>query len=392
MFKIFAKIISLDWEHAIFAYNIRQAGFVSVELTAPDGAVRSYRSSEAVGTGRLKLDDLEADCSYSGKFLWNKKEIKFGFKTLPKPEGEMLGAFSVIADPHLSCRLENRKGRLLVESAMLLDDVVKQCNVLHNDFILLPGDITNKGLETEYAASQKILSQLQAPYMAVAGNHDVDSRGERDALWQAWFGGFEHVMETDYALFLGLDTSRGGLNPSSIAILEKALQQKKMLCIFTHYQLFDNIDINQGTTRKIINNAASCKQLLDKLTRIPSIIYAGHQNVPSVKTCNKAVQINMPQPVQYPCGFTYVRCYANGFYHTFMPISSEVMRQYSLYTGNQAAEFYNEPQWEGLYREGKSIEQLNFIVKGKHHVRQFNGDQYNRIRRGKCSRKLTAVS
>jgi calcineurin-like phosphoesterase family protein len=275
---------------------------------------------------------------------------------------------------------------------MLLQDVVEQCNLLYNDFVLLPGDITNRGAEAEYAKAQEILSQLHVPYMAVAGNHDIDIKGEKEALWQSYFGKLEYVMETKYGLFLGLDTNRGGLSPSSIAIFEKALQLKKMLFIFTHYQLFDNIDINRGSLHKIINNAAECKRLLTKLTKTPSIIYAGHQNVPSVGTYNKAVQVNMPQPVQYPCGFIYVRCYANGFYHTFMPIKSEVMRQYSLHAGDQAAKFYNEPQWSSTYREGKSIEELNFIIKGKHHVQQSAGNQYNRVRRRKQSRKLTTVS
>jgi len=392
MSKIFAKIISLDWEQAVFAYDIRQAGFVSVELTAPDGAVKNYQSTEAIGTGRLKLEKLKANCNYSGKFVWDKGEIEFHLETLPEPEGKMLGAFSVIADPHLSCGTENRKGRFFVESAMLLQDVVEQCNHLHNDFVLLPGDITNKGADAEYAKAHSILSQLQIPYFAVAGNHDIDFKGEKKVLWRSHFGKFEHVMENKYALFLGLDTSRGELTPSSIEMLGKALLKKKMLFIFTHYQLFDNVDINRGSNQKNIRNATACKGLLDRLTKTPSIIYVGHQNVPSVMTCNKAVQINMPQPVQYPCGFTYVRCYANGFYHTFMPINSEVMRQYSLHASNQAAEFYNELQWESSYREGKSIKQLNYIIKEKHHVQQFTGNQYDRVRRGNCRRELTTVS
>lgn len=392
MSNIFAKIISFDWEQAVFAYDIRQAGFVSVELRSADGIVKNYQSIEAVGTGRLKLKKLKANCNYSGKFIWGQGEIEFSLETLPKPEGKMLGAFSVIADPHLSCKTENRKGRFFVESAMLLRDVVEQCNHLHNDFVLLPGDITNKGNKAEYAKAHTLLSQLQMPFLAVAGNHDLDFKGEKEVLWQSYFGEFECVMETRYALFLGLDTSRGKLTPSSIKMLEKALLQKKMLFIFTHYQLFDNIDINRGDKHKIISNAAACKGLLDKLTDTPSVIYAGHQNVPSVKSYKRAVQVNMPQPVQYPCGFTYVRCYANGFYHTFMPINSEVMRQYSLHASNQAAKFYNEPQWESSYREGKSIKQLNFIIKEKHHVQQFNRNQYHRVQRGNSRRKLTAVS
>ena len=389
---IFAKIIAVDWKWVLFAYDIRQAGFVSAELTAPDGSVQCYRSEEAIGTGRLEFDNLDADCSYSGIFTWDNGTTTFNLKTLPKPEGKMLGSFSVIADPHVSCKIENRKGRFFTESGMLLQDVVDQCNNLNNDFVLLPGDITNKGVDEEYLTAQKILSRLQMPYLAVAGNHDLDGGNEKKRLWQSRFGSLEHVLETDYGLFLGLDTNQGELTASSLNILENALRQKKMLCIFTHYQLFDNPDINRGNIKKMISNAASCKSMLDKLADTPTIAYIGHQNIPSIVSYGKVYQINLPQPVQYPCGFTYVRCYKNGFYHTFKPINSEAMRQYSLHAGNQAAEFYHETQWESSYREGKSINQLNFFIERKHYDQDSTSNQHHRIRPRNSKRELTTIS
>ena len=392
MVNIFAKIIAVDWERALFAYDTRQAGFVSVELTAPDGSVQKYGSTEAIGTGRLELDKLKADCNYSGQFICNGGKTDFTFDTLPQPEGKMLGAFSVIADPHLSCGMENRKGRFFMESAMLLQDIVNQCNNLQNDFVLLPGDITNKGLVEEYSTAHRILSGLQMPCLAVAGNHDLDGGDAKKHLWQSWIGALEHILETEYGIFIGLDTSSGLLPESSIEILETALSRKKKLFIFTHYQLYDNPDINRGCLKKIVANAASCNSMLERLAVAPAIIYAGHQNIPSIVSCGNAHQINLPQPAQYPCGFTYVRCYANGYYHTFMPIGSEVLRQYSRHAGNQAVVFYNETQWDSSYREGKSLDQLNFLIKEKHRDQNSTGNQHYRIRTGNTKQELTTVS
>ena len=70
-----------------------------MKLTAPDGSGQNYCSTEAIGTGRLEIDNLKADCNYSGQFIWNNGTTTFNLKTLPKPEGKMLDAFSVIADP-----------------------------------------------------------------------------------------------------------------------------------------------------------------------------------------------------------------------------------------------------------------------------------------------------
>ncbi len=389
---IFAKIISVDWERALFAYDTHVPGFVSVALTASGEPAREWRSEEASGTGRLELNNLTANTCYLGKFTWLDGESKFSFRTLPEPKGSLIGAYSVVADPHLSCKKENRKGRFFLESAMLFQDVVEQCNNLDSDFVLLLGDITNSGDETEYARANRILSQLQMPYFMVAGNHDLDGNGKKEALWHSCFGKFECSMETQYGLFLGLDTSRGQLTSSSAEMLKNALLRKKQLIVFTHYQLFENDHINRGRNHKTITNTEVYKILLDKLLETRAIIYAGHQNVPSVQVCGKSYQVNLPQPVQYPCGFTFVRHYSNGFYHTFIPINSEVLRQYSLRASNQAAGFYNESQWESAYREGKCLNQLNFIIEGKNHAPNTALNKHLSIRNGSSRKKTAAVS
>jgi 3',5'-cyclic-AMP phosphodiesterase len=46
------------------------------------------------------------------------------------------------------------------------------------DFVLLAGDITDFGLLKEYEWIHKDFSRINAPYIAVIGNHDVISQGE----------------------------------------------------------------------------------------------------------------------------------------------------------------------------------------------------------------------
>ena len=75
-----------------------------------------------------------------------------------------------------------------------------------------------------------------------------------------------------------------------------------------------------------------------------------------------AVQINLPQLPQFPCGFIRVRCFGNAWYHDFIPIDSEVLRQWSRRAGDAAAEFYNEPQWRAVYRVGRGAEESNFVL------------------------------
>lgn len=366
--KIFCRIISVDWERALLAYDLGDVGFVTVELTGASGDVLTWKSEEGGGNGRLKLENLQADSHYLGSFACDYGTLSLDFTTLEAPVGEMSASFALIADPHLALKTENRKGRFMLESAMIFQDVVAQCNQLEPDFILLPGDITNSSEVGEFELTAKIMAELDAKYIAVPGNHDVNPctpNGDPYQLWQQFFGASDGIFKLSCGTVVALDTACGHLTDSSAALLAKTLNEKHQepLLVITHYQLFDNEKVYRGATQKVIKNADQHAALLQQLTESSAIIYAGHQNIPAVKRFGKAIQMNLPQPTQYPCGFVYVRCYENGFYHTFKPINSEVMRQWSRRIGELSSKQYNEVQWESDYREGESLDETDFIAK-----------------------------
>ena len=93
----------------------------------------------------------------------------------------------------------------------------------------------------------------------------------------------------------------------------------------------------------------------------PALLYAGHQNVPTKAGMKSAVQLNLPQPVQFPCGYVLVRQYENGCYHTFRPIQSVVLNDHSRVASNMAADDYEEPQWRDEYRMGRDVTECNFV-------------------------------
>ena len=363
--KIFYKIISVDWQEVLLAYDLGDVGFITVTLNDQDNNMRTWKSNEGTGCGRLKLDKLNSNSHYTGTFSSDYGTYQLGFTTLQKPDSEMTGSFVLIADPHLSSKNENRKGRFMVESKMIFQDVITQCNQLNPDFVLLPGDITNNAELNEFEASAEIMNQLTSDYIAIPGNHDVQCKSNNPYnLWKQFFGASDGIFDTTHITIIALDTACGYLTDTSALLLEKALKenQKKPLLIITHFQLFDNEKVCRGGAQKVISNANEYSALLKQLTETPIIIYAGHQNIPAVKRIGKALQINIPQPTQYPCGFIYVRCYGRIFYHTFKPISSEIMRQWSRRIGDLSSKQYSETQWDSDYREGKNIDETDFIV------------------------------
>lgn len=352
----YAQIISFDWERALLAYDLNAAGFVEAEVRETG---KTFKSAEACGTGRLVLENLPAGTLLHVTLRHPAGEKKLAFTTLPPPGGEMTGQFALIADPHISTKDENRKGRFFVESASLVRDAVERCAELGIVCTLWPGDITNAGLPGEYALAAKVLKDLPASPFLVPGNHDHDP-----GAWERTFGPRRGV----YPLpgggnVVAVDTSDQLLHEDDAQVLRDALRRDGRVTVMTHYQFFPSADITHVPPEKTMPlNIADHAGLLEEMRRTPSVVWAGHQNILSVTRAGRAVQINLPQIPQYPCGWLRVRRFADGDYYTFEPIASEVLRQWSRRAGDEAAGFYGEPQWRGAYRCGKFPQSGNFFI------------------------------
>ncbi|WP_374300750.1 metallophosphoesterase [Paracoccus sp. (in: a-proteobacteria)] len=57
--------------------------------------------------------------------------------------------------------------------ARLLDHLLERVNHARADLVVLTGDITHRGRSAQYAQAAAFLSRIEAPLMAVPGNHDV---------------------------------------------------------------------------------------------------------------------------------------------------------------------------------------------------------------------------
>ena len=362
--KIYVRPVSFDWQNATIAYHVTVPGFVSVKLSPGDIRVKS---EEVGGTGRFYFKNLKPSTTYNGILQSAAGECKFSFTTLPAPQGEMLGHFALISDPHISLKPENRKGRFFIESASIAEDVINLCRKLNCTTTIWPGDITNSGAVAEYELAASVLKKSPAKSLVIPGNHDHMERSASRAAFVKHFGNPEFTtILPGIGTLAALDTGRAAITPDGAAILEKAIKTPGRLIVVSHYQLFPAPWIShgkKGSKAHTIRNAKKHEALLKKLADRPgTVIYCGHQNVMARTVTGKTTQLNLPQPPQYPCGFIYVRCFKNGFYHTFVPISSEAMNQWSRLTGNAEAQYYKQLQWHELYRQGKDLTQSNFFL------------------------------
>ena len=356
MKEIYAHIISFDWQNAVLAYDLGMPGFAELDILNNGNTIKSV---EATGNGRLYLENLPAATQIQLRLRYPGGEQELSFMTLPEPQGELINQFALISDPHISTKTENRKGRFFVESAGICEDVIKRCAELNIKYTLWPGDITNEGYPEEYAISAEVLKKLPQEPWLIPGNHDYGPE-----LWQNTFGARRWERELPgIGKVIGIDTADKRLHEDDAAAIKRELDLNGRVTVMTHYQLFESPDINHVSAAAVTpSNIGDYADLMDEICNTPSLIYAGHQNIMSVVNIGKAVQINLPQPPQYPCGWVRVRCFENGTYYTFEPISSEVLRQWSRRAGDEAAEFYGERQWRSAYRRGRFPESCNFFL------------------------------
>ena len=354
----FVSIFSLTWDKAVILYSLGQVSRVRIEETDPPGEALA-ETVEENSFGQLHLTNLKPGRQYRLVFKWLRGRRSLQFKTLPKPSGELLRAFVACADLHISTRNENRKGRLLVESAMILREIVEHCNTLKLSFVLVAGDLTNDGTAADYRLLERTLGLLKCPLLAVPGDHDLLGAGARH--WRKYFGPKSWTRKDKKFGLTGLDTGKYVLGRDNLRLLTRSPDDNRVSLIVSHCQLIpDDYIISDG---KCVKDYDKYRQQLEEIMQSPRLIYVGHQNVGSRITVGKSVQINLPQPVQFPCGYLLVRQYDNGIYHTFMPIRSQALAEYSRVAANQAADHYQEPQWQDHYRLGTDVSTWNCFHK-----------------------------
>ncbi len=92
-----------------------------------------------------------------------------------------------LSDPHV--RPDGVLYQGVVDAHAALAKAVAQINAFRPKpaLVLLTGDVVDEGDAAEYAAAQKILARLEAPLLAIPGNHD-----EREAFRRA-FANHKHL-------------------------------------------------------------------------------------------------------------------------------------------------------------------------------------------------------
>lgn len=102
--------------------------------------------------------------------------------TLRRPRAATRTRLAVVADPHVSVR-ETGTSKLFEYTGPHLRAAVEDIRTRDVDAVLSVGDLTKDGEPWNYDAFDDIIADLDAPFYAVPGNHDVPkARDDHDPL------------------------------------------------------------------------------------------------------------------------------------------------------------------------------------------------------------------
>lgn len=350
--------IGIEWRRAVVLFDLPEPSIVRA-IDAESGRLLA-ETVQANDHGRLVLDGLVPSTRYVMDVQWDGGSRRLIIETLTEPQGPCLQSWAVLADPHLSLSNENRKGRLFAESGMLLDDVLGHACRLGCSFAVVPGDLTNAGADEEYAELKRILQRHPIDVLAAPGDHDL---GNGSAHWRDTLGPTRRATCRDDLTVVCLDTHDGTLHDDDLhQLVDTAPTAGGLRLVVSHHQLVPDGFIDRGKSKAVRNTADIEKRLDDWAGRGRTLVYVGHQNVPSMVECGRVVQFNVPMIPQFACAWVLARRYADGVAHTVVPIRSDALQHASRLGCAQAARLYDEPQWQLDYRLGPDPYQLNRVV------------------------------
>jgi len=103
------------------------------------------------------------------------------------------------------------------------------------DFLIVNGDITQRGLASEWESFERDRVELSVPLYLSIGNHDLFNEGEEQ--FYHYFGPTHYAFMVGEVLFVFLDTGNGVLSQKAKAWYLNLLQTTKArhILAFTHY-------------------------------------------------------------------------------------------------------------------------------------------------------------
>ncbi|MHC0447575.1 outer membrane protein assembly factor BamB family protein [Flavobacterium sp. 3-218] len=160
------------------------------------------------------------------------------------------------------------------DNDFLLQNIVKEINNSDFEFVIVTGDLTNRGADDELNEVHKILSTLKKPYYVVSGNHETNWSESAGLTYKKLWGEDRFVFSKGDYVFIGfpcgpyMKMGDGFVKHEDVLWLDKTLQDNlknsnKKVLNFAHYPLD--------------NSVSNYKEVLSVLQKYPTVAtFCGH--------------------------------------------------------------------------------------------------------------------
>jgi 3',5'-cyclic AMP phosphodiesterase CpdA len=258
---------------------------------------------------------------------------------LARPRAAERTTLAVLADPHLSTR---RAGtwKAFHRTDRRLATAIADCNARGVDAALVAGDLTENGHRADFDRVHELLDRLDAPALAVPGNHDVpmvEDPHETPAVaeferrftpgglpFHARVGGVDVVglntaSAPDGSLY---ETHDGEVSPDALAWLEDTLAETTAPVVVGHHNLSgaDDLDVPVGEWRSSfpLRDAAGLRETL--ALGDAGLYLSAHLHVPAVARPGGDVrELVCPPLCSFPQGYLLVRVGPEGTVVRYVP-------------------------------------------------------------------------
>lgn len=188
--------------------------------------------------------------------------ITSGFSQTEKSE---IIKFVQLTDLHVSVGNEND---------FLLQNIIKEINNSDFEFVVVTGDLTNRGADDELKQVHSILSELKIPYYVISGNHETNWSESAGLTYKKIFGEDRFVFSKGDYVFIGfpcgpyMKMGDGFVKHEDVLWLDKTLKDSlknnnKKVLNFAHYPLD--------------NSVSNYKEVLSVLEKYPTVAsFCGH--------------------------------------------------------------------------------------------------------------------
>lgn len=253
----------------------------------------------------------------------------------PRPRSTSPVRLCVIADPHVAAT-GTGTWKQAHRSEALFARAVATANRLDPALTLLAGDLSGDGRPASFDIVDSVLAELESPWIAVPGNHDVpksfDAHRPPVSGFESRYGELPAVVEAGPVSVLAMNTASapdqslqstwgGRLGERGRTWLTEAVMDCAVPVVLFHHNVGSLPDAPGGKFRHFQLQDSSAVQNVLSDNGVPLVI-TGHHHVPAVLPHDTATEVLAPAVCSYPQAILVVDIGRAGTSVRLVPLAS----------------------------------------------------------------------